>query len=74
MVLRPSQPSHAGVASPRIQARLLDVHVVELAREGVDLPAAGCRIEHSDLVLEAAPLDHAGLAHQLKVAVDIPSE
>src|SRR5712692_2122888 len=53
---------------------LLDVHVVELAGERVDLPAVGLGIEEPDLVLEPPPLDHARLAHQLKVAVHVPGE
>src|SRR2546425_6879976 len=47
-------------------ARLVDVHVVELAAERVDLPSARLPVEHAALVLESAPPDHAVLAHQLR--------
>src|SRR5437773_1340903 len=53
---------------------LLDVHIVELAGKRIDFPAVRLRVEQADLVLEAPPLDHARLAHQLKVAVHVPRE
>src|SRR5512132_1931849 len=42
-------------------ARLLDVHVVELAARRIDFPARGARIVDADLVLHPAPLDDAAL-------------
>src|SRR5687767_8893452 len=53
---------------------LLDVHVVELLGEREDLPRVLLRVEHTDLVLEASPLQHAGLAREFEVALHVPRE
>src|SRR5437773_8119204 len=66
---------HGLVANARQEvARLVHVHVVELTGEGVDLPAVRLRVEDTHLVLEAPPLEHAGLSQDLDVTVDVPRE